>query len=437
MLCSGMVFWSRMVEPKVFGSRNSGIWLRSLLKTKDHIWKSSMSLRREGGKRRGGTALLLLATALRGAATESDSDAQLLEPARAGETMLVLSDCSRVARGQRLRLGRGGAAEEEGEVISLRCPSALAASSATAADPAFGRPKPCEAADVDSQPAHCREILEAASRLPGLADSYRAAKRAKLQLAAGALQPEGGAHATGSVAGVAILRNGLLFAHEVGDTVHAYARPHGQGLTRAPAVPQLVACADGCGHGACNNGTCACHEGYGGLACTELACAGGCNGRGTCLRGTCACEERYHGATCLEASASVQGSSCPNGCANGGRCAQGRCLCQSRFIGATCLTEVNDCPAGCSSNGRCRNGACECYSGYFGPSCGDFCPHNCSDHLGNLNGRCSAAFKCICKMGFSGSDCTQTCPNRCSGHGECYDGQCTCYEGYEGPECST
>lgn len=365
------------------------------------------------------TLVLAMAAPVHPSASDLYIKTLLLQPARVGDAALVVTDCSQVRRGERLRIAGGEGHAEEGDVLILHCPPTLVATTShqlavqnSRCDlPSLGWMMPhlsdddkfmrrTEAAKQGLMQALCREMLDAVERLPSIAEHV--AKRATF----GALQPDSDARL---VPGVAMLRNGLRFAHEAGTLVYGLANSSGNHTSICPGSPACM------GRGTCSFGSCSCNEGFSGEACERQACAVG-----------------FGGTDCLQRQ-----DECAGGCGNG-LCVRGHCLCQSGFVGATCLAQVNNCPGGCSgvANGVCSSGICVCYAGYSGPTCSNFCKHNCT-YLGDVNGRCSASFKCICKIGFSGDDCSVTCPNRCSGHGECSDHTCSCFEGYSGIDCST
>ncbi|KAL3934004.1 MAG: hypothetical protein SGPRY_000026 [Prymnesium sp.] len=365
----------------------------------------------------------------------------LLQPLTAGSTALFLSDCSVAHVGQAIRLGVGGEGEEQAEIASVRCldrpspslssarllhssflPCDLPAISTPLTDPSI--PPPISNSKGSSPPDRCSELIEAARRVPGLDASYRKARGAQQ-----ALLPT--AEAGARVAGMITLLAPTLHPHEVGDVVRGESGQSLQ-LSSVPVVcPGEPACS---ARGVCDGskGVCDCDEGWGGTSCETSLCVGGC-GSGSCRNGTCACAPGFTGPRCVALALEQDlAESCPSNCNGNGICSQGQCACNPGFSGPACGQVAQSCGGRCGRNGVCNGGSCICFEGYSGESCSNFCPHNCS-----RNGRCSAKFRCICAMGYSASDCSVECPNRCSGHGECFDGACTCYEGYEGVECST
>ena len=119
----------------------------------------------------------------------------LVQPVKLGARELVVHDCSHVRVGARVRLSFGSEEEEEGSVASVECnsqrlatpPAALAL--AAAPDCAYA------ASQTDGTPpqlsAKCREMMQAALRVPGLAQSYREASKAASSTHAAALAADG------------------------------------------------------------------------------------------------------------------------------------------------------------------------------------------------------------------------------------------------------
>ena len=193
-------------------------------------------------------------------------------------------------------------------------------------------------------------------------------------------------------------------------------------------------CAPGCeSHGACQNGTCTCMQGFVGTACDRLQCTSDCNGRGACIN-TPECVS--HKKDCH---------------------APHVCQCDIEFFGAAC--ELRHCPSSsafdddsCSGNGACQSttGECLCQQGHWGPACQyKQCPsataivdlddsHGmCSGH-GTCNGTVG---KCGCDQGWRlglRKDCNWlSCPSGCSGHGACLNGTCKCDNMFTGAACTT
>uniref|UniRef100_A0A7S2BFZ6 EGF-like domain-containing protein n=1 Tax=Haptolina brevifila TaxID=156173 RepID=A0A7S2BFZ6_9EUKA len=415
------------------------------------------------------------------------TETMLLERVERGSRTLLIANCSGIEKGSRVRLSFAGEEEEEGSVAALSCPSPglsrfPAAARADAEPPcdlaALGWKSPDgldgEAADAFRLPssggavvpARCQQLLPAAQRVPGIAESsYQAAQRtAKLSTGGGnALLPAAGPEGAEvqqqrPVPGVLTLAAETLFAHAAKASVRASSALNGRIDAAGCAVNKAGAVCSGAAYGKCDvaAGRCVCSAGFGGAACDQATnrdavpahavrekavCPSGCGGHGDCLSaGVCGCHTGWHGESCTVHSAAACADSC--GGSSRGTCALSGsspiCLCKARFFGATCLLEMNDCPNSCNNNGQCSLGVCSCYQGYSGSDCSEFCPFNCTLNslTGSYQGRCDINFKCRCKAGYSGPACDVECLGRCFGNGECVDGVCACYEGYEGSDCS-
>ncbi|XP_030210532.1 stabilin-2 [Gadus morhua] len=228
------------------------------------------------------------------------------------------------------------------------------------------------------------------------------------------------------------------------------------------------ACPGGAGsvcsnHGDCDaghlgNGTCSCHDGFGGTAC-ELcddgrfgpACqACNCSQRGVCLdgrrgSGACFCEEGWTGAHCevQQAAAPV----CAPPCSPQGVCQDNNtCMCAPFYQGngSTC-TLVDLCAAGnggCAAGARCRQTGvkvgCVCPAGHSGDGfyCQPVDPCSLTDNGGcHEHATCTMTGpgkkKCACKNNYIGDgvkcEVKELPINRClQDNGACHlDGECT------------
>ena len=411
----------------------------------------------------------------------------LVQPVKLGARELVVHDCSHVRVGARVRLSFGSEEEEEGSVASVECNSQRLATPPAALALAAAPECAYAASQADGTPpqlsAKCREMMQAALRVPGLAQSYREASKAASSTHAAALaadmannanallpatleeggvrgvrllQGEGGGART---AGVVTLAAGVLFDHSANVTLRGT-----EPLSEAETVPtcpesdgvacgghgacdsssssctcdagwrgaacEASACDSSCGeHGQCqSDGRCSCQNGWAGATCAEAACASDCSGRGSCVNGQCSCRAGFHGATCSVHTLDA----CPSGCNGHGNCAvvgagEPVCLCHAKFLGTSCLQSVNECPGSCSDHGSCENSAvtgqpeCACYPGYSGDDCSLYCPHNCT------------VVPTAVPLD------TPVAQGRCSAsllEGSSTELQCICKEGYSGPDCS-
>ena len=116
----------------------------------------------------------------------------LLEPAKVGDLQITVRDCRHVEVGGRLRLSFGEQEEEEAGVASVECPA-----------PGSGAPKIVDAVPPANLPESmcnlasplaalspkCRMIAKAALHVPGLASSYRSARKSSEIMSQ---QPDGG-----------------------------------------------------------------------------------------------------------------------------------------------------------------------------------------------------------------------------------------------------
>ena len=119
-------------------------------------------------------------------------------------------------------------------------------------------------------------------------------------------------------------------------------------------------------HGECNNGTCICDPGYGGLDCLVALCPKNCSGRGICEHdGRCRCNVGYGGEDCSKAV-------CLSDCSGHGTCnidaktGAGKCTCQLGLAGEHCNIPI--CHTKKCVNGYCVDGMCYCLKGFTGSS---------------------------------------------------------------------
>ncbi len=80
---------------------------------------------------------------------------------------------------------------------------------------------------------------------------------------------------------------------------------------------ESVNCANG---GVCNEGTCACPDGFTGEFCqTNLCAAVNCGANGACVDGSCVCDQGYEGANCQTAwnTAAIGSYTCQESCTSG------------------------------------------------------------------------------------------------------------------------
>mmetsp|Transcript_137033 Transcript_137033/g.382079 ORF Transcript_137033/g.382079 Transcript_137033/m.382079 type:complete len:677 (-) Transcript_137033:372-2402(-) len=306
----------------------------------------------------------------------------------------------------------------------------------------------------------------------------------------------------------------------------------------ARCIPRKEAsCESGCsGHGVCApDGQCICGTQWAGRDCSYFledvtdglevrtgvdgpplqvltqaapdSCMDGCSGHGSCQNGACACNDGWGGSTCSTQRA------CQGICRNG-RCLAGRCVCSAGFIGPACEDRL--CPNNCWGHGACDRGVCICVAGWEGPQCESLVParypqapiaspaalpstyaldrarraakaaRNAADqllllakrenerdagerieravqaarqHVGALrgkhapiasgemdakcgqnctgNGQCNiTAGGCQCFEGWRGKYCdSKQCPDDCSGRGVCIAGRCLCNAAFFGVSC--
>lgn len=90
------------------------------------------------------------------------------------------------------------------------------------------------------------------------------------------------------------------------------------------------------------------------------------------------------------------------------------------------------CEADCSGHGTCEESGCVCGEEWTGSICDiPRCEQNC-----NQRGMCIHG-QCICQDAWHGRAChIKRCPNDCSGAGYCFNGTCRCSSGFGGPNCS-
>ncbi|KRY57863.1 Teneurin-m, partial [Trichinella britovi] len=196
-------------------------------------------------------------------------------------------------------------------------------------------------------------------------------------------------------------------------------------------------CKYGCfDKGICNNGLCACFDGYAGEFCEKTICPAICNGNGLFSGGRCHCHQGWKGVEC-----DVPYSICeiPN-CNNHGQCGNdGQCICDPGYKGEFC--EELDCPsADCNGQGVCVKGLCYCRAGWTGSSCEistslNLCSSysQCSEH-GQYD---DIAAVCLCDDGWVGPKCdVELCLTDCGAHGKCINQICQCDPGWTGMFCN-
>jgi len=183
-----------------------------------------------------------------------------------------------------------------------------------------------------------------------------------------------------------------------------------------------IPCPDNCNnYGTCDTttGTCACYDGWKGVACNvadvrEIPCPDNCNNYGACdlTTGTCTCFDGWKGVACNVADEPQ--IPCPEDCNYQGACdsTTGTCICNAGFKGNSCsvldivlpnnvlleCNSANDCP---TSRGQCNtmltanpsgsSGQCvplNCQTDTDCPTIGD----ECQD--GALFGQCNSAYTC-------------------------------------------
>jgi hypothetical protein len=253
------------------------------------------------------------------------------------------------------------------------------------------------------------------------------------------------------------LLNGTLFVLAAASTWRCSSFP-----ADGASCPASV-CTD---HGTCTYKdtypTCACAEGYTGLACTRCAdafhrasddscvadevCAEGlCAATGTCGiesgKTTCSCQLGFGGATCASCRAGYHEAGdggCAldqdcraNSCSGAGTCSTdaGRviCDCTTGRTGSACQIAAGSCAATnpCSTNGTCsdREGIvrCICAPGFGGPTCDTCYPgyratdagtcvlsDQCLASTCSFAGTCSVVNgvkNCACDTGYTGETC--------------------------------
>ena len=124
--------------------------------------------------------------------------------------------------------------------------------------------------------------------------------------------------------------------------------------------------------------SCLCERGWGGLDCSEPACAHKCSGHGICTDGDCWCDPGWSGPECAWRR-------CPVDCGGHGVCgAKGACACNPGWAGFDCSRPAGSAPtvfAGVSCAAHCL-GACQTLciggEGCIG-TCVDACVPACLD----------------------------------------------------------
>ena len=323
--------------------------------------------------------------------TWSSFSTVLTQPIVAGSKELYVDDCRHIRVGGRVRISFATDEEEEGSVVGVECASASSSSSAAIAaaeqqqQQLAASAADCDiSADAEELSDRCKQILQAALHVPGVADSYRAAAHSRgvaalsaaspkyQQQQQGALVPDstglppapnrrrirGLAKLLGKVdedaaapvhaPGVITLSAGVLFGHSANVTLRGTEPMSEEESASACPTIQGVACS---GRGSCEAGTdsCVCEAGSYGPACEHAsACEAGCSAHGSCEGvGHCVCASGWTGHSCSEAV-------CDSDCSGRGSCVGGTCACHAGFVGETCSVHTaSACPDSCNGHGNC------------------------------------------------------------------------------------
>jgi len=171
--------------------------------------------------------------------------------------------------------------------------------------------------------------------------------------------------------------------------------------------------------GTCEDGVCACKEGWTGVTCNVKLCKNNCVDQGFCVDGKCKCfgpvaarrrklwRYGFEGDDCSQRRCPANCTSAERGSCNG---TTGLCQCVDGAVGIDCNRTKCDKP--CNGKGVCpdKESGCQCDWGWKGDDCQTpYCVNNCSFILGQ--GYCVKATQtCQCQAKFTGHDCSQrTC----------------------------
>ena len=175
--------------------------------------------------------------------------------------------------------------------------------------------------------------------------------------------------------------------------------------------------------GTCEDGVCACKEGWTGVTCNVKLCKNNCVDQGFCVDGKCKCfgpvaarrrklwRYGFEGDDCSQRRCPANCTSAERGSCNG---TTGLCQCVDGAVGIDCNRTKCDKP--CNGKGVCpdKESGCQCDWGWKGDDCQTpYCVNNCSFILGQ--GYCVKATQtCQCQAKFTGHDCSQrTCECVC------------------------
>ena len=129
--------------------------------------------------------------------TWSSFSTVLTQPIVAGSKELYVDDCRHIRVGGRVRISFATDEEEEGSVVGVECASASSSSSAAIAaaeqqqQQLAASAADCDiSADAEELSDRCKQILQAALHVPGVADSYRAAAHSRGIAALSAASPK-------------------------------------------------------------------------------------------------------------------------------------------------------------------------------------------------------------------------------------------------------